>query len=170
MPHSRSLAPGNFRAVTGGPPTPEQFDALTQPTPVHLPAGGLLRRYWQPVVAVTELTEEHPIRPVQVLSERLVLFLDKTGRVGLMQDRCTHVSGPMILGHVEEAGIVCGFHGWTFDPDGNCWQPWYNRYLPVPWGKARAYPVQQHNGLYWAYLGPPPTPPWGHRDRLVSDP
>ena len=98
---------------------PEQPDIAAQPTTP--PGGESPGATWLPIAAVTDLTEEHPIRPVEVLSERLVLFLDKTGRVGLMQDRCTHVSGPMIQGYVDEAGIVCGLHGWTFDPAGNCW-------------------------------------------------
>lgn len=120
--------------------------------------GQLLRRYWHPIALLGDLTEGQPIKPIQVLSESLVLFRDREGRAGLMQERCTHVSGPMIYGFIDGPGIVCGFHGWTFDVEGNCWQRWYNRFLPVPWARARAYPVQEYGGLYWAYLGSSPAP------------
>jgi 5,5'-dehydrodivanillate O-demethylase len=41
--------------------------------------GGLLRRYWHPVAAVAEL-EDHPVKPVRLLGEDLVLYRDGGGR------------------------------------------------------------------------------------------
>jgi len=68
---------------------------------------------------------------------------------------------------VCEQGIVCGFHGWIFDTEGNCFSRWYNRFLRIPWGKAQAYPVQMYAGLYWAYLGPLPAPVLPRYDLLA---
>ena len=54
------------------------------------PAGELLRRYWLPVGVACELSAENPTQPVRILGETLVLFRDKRGRVGLLDDRCSH--------------------------------------------------------------------------------
>lgn len=49
------------------------------------PGGQLLRRYWQPVAAATELTDEKPIKKVKVLGEDLVVYRDKKGHYPLDQ-------------------------------------------------------------------------------------
>jgi 5,5'-dehydrodivanillate O-demethylase oxygenase subunit len=40
--------------------------------------GELLRRYWMPIAAVTEL-DDSPIKPVRLLGEDLVLYRDRSG-------------------------------------------------------------------------------------------
>ena len=69
--------------------TQEENDLLTQVGP-GTPGGELLRRYWHPVAVSAELTDEHPTRFVRILGEDLVLFRDKSGRVGLLADHCSH--------------------------------------------------------------------------------
>ncbi len=69
--------------------TREENEMLTRVGP-GTPAGDLLRRYWQPVAVAQELTEENPTKFVRILGEDLVLFRDKKGRVGLIDDRCPH--------------------------------------------------------------------------------
>jgi 5,5'-dehydrodivanillate O-demethylase len=124
------------------------------------PAGEMLRRYWFPISAAQELTEEKPTKFVRVLGEDLVLFRDKSGRVGLLEDRCSHRGASLSYGRVEERGISCAYHGWLYDIEGNCLEA-----PPEPTGskfclsvKHRAYPVQKLSGLFWAYLGPQPVP------------
>jgi 5,5'-dehydrodivanillate O-demethylase len=122
--------------------------------------GELLRRYWMPVGYVEELTDENPTRFVRIMGEDLVLWKDKSGNVGLMQDHCPHRGASMLYGRVEERGIACAYHGWLYDTQGNCLEtpaePADSKfYLTV---KATAYPVQKFIGMYWAYLGPLPAP------------
>jgi len=52
----------------------EQQDTLTRVGP-GTPMGELLRRYWYPVAAVSELTGT-PTRKVRLLGEDLVLYRD----------------------------------------------------------------------------------------------
>jgi 5,5'-dehydrodivanillate O-demethylase len=122
--------------------------------------GELLRRYWHPVAPVAELTEDQSTRFVRILGEDLVLFKDKSGNVGLIQDHCAHRGASLMYGRVEERGISCAYHGWLFNTEGNCLE------CPAePAGslfhltvKMRAYPVRKFIGMYWAYLGPLPAP------------
>ena len=139
--------------------TQEENDFLTSVGP-ETPAGQWHRRFWQPIAATDELTDESPTRFVRVLGEDLVLFKDKSGNVGLIQDHCVHRGASLLYGRVEERGIACAYHGWLYDTRGNCLEtpaePADSKfYLTV---KARAYPVQRFIGMYWAYLGPDPAP------------
>jgi 5,5'-dehydrodivanillate O-demethylase oxygenase subunit len=124
------------------------------------PCGELMRRYWQPVGLVPELTDETPTKFVRVLGEDLVLFRDKSGRVGLLADHCAHRGASLLYGRVEERGIACAYHGWLYDVNGNCLEcpaePADSHFCLTV--KQRAYPVQEYCGLYWAYLGPLPAP------------
>jgi 5,5'-dehydrodivanillate O-demethylase oxygenase subunit len=133
------------------------------------PAGELLRRYWYPVAFAQTLTEEQPTQYVRLLGEDLVLFRDRSGQVGLIQDHCAHRGASMLYGRVEERGIACAYHGWLYDNEGSCLEtpaePVGSMFhLTV---RMRAYPVRKLAGLYWAYLGPLPAPEIPRYDILV---
>jgi 5,5'-dehydrodivanillate O-demethylase oxygenase subunit len=139
--------------------TSEENERITRVGP-GTPGGELLRRYWQPICVAPELSAEQPTKFVRILGEDLVLFLDKRGNVGLIQDHCAHRGASLLYGRVEERGISCAYHGWLYDTVGDCLEtpaePADSKfYLTV---KMRAYPVQQYAGMYWAYLGPLPAP------------
>ena len=129
------------------------------------PAGELLRRYWMPVAVAEELTAEHPTKFVRLLGEDLVLFRDKTGRVGLLADHCSHRGASLLYGRVEERGISCAYHGWLYDCDGNILETPPERNDAIMNSvKHTAYPVQKLCGMYWAYIGPQPAPVIPHYD------
>jgi 5,5'-dehydrodivanillate O-demethylase oxygenase subunit len=139
--------------------TPEENELLTRIGPgTH--AGELFRRYWLPVGYPCELTDEQPTKFVRILGEDLVLFKDKAGKVGLIQDHCAHRGASMLYGRVEERGIACAYHGWLYDTEGNCLEtpaePADSQFHRTV--KMRAYPVQKYCGMYWTYMGPLPAP------------
>jgi 5,5'-dehydrodivanillate O-demethylase oxygenase subunit len=145
--------------------TEEENLKLTQVGP-GTPGGELLRRYWHPVAGLHLLTDEAPTAHVRLLGEDLVLFRDKSGRVGLLADHCSHRGASLLYGRVEERGIACAYHGWLYDTSGNCLETpaepeGSHFHLTV---KHQAYPVQKYLGLYWAYLGPVPVPPMRQLD------
>jgi 5,5'-dehydrodivanillate O-demethylase oxygenase subunit len=147
------------------PITREENEMLTRIGP-GTPAGELLRRYWHPVGLVQDLTDDNPTKFARILGEDLVLWKDKSGNVGLIQDHCPHRGASLLYGRVEERGIACAYHGWLYDTAGNCLEtpaePADSKfYLTV---KATAYPIKRHIGLYWAYLGPLPAPVIPHYD------
>lgn len=138
--------------------TAEQNRLLTQVGP-GTPGGELLRRYWHPIAVASELTPEEPTRFVRVLGENLVLFLDQSGRAGLVADRCPHRGASLLYGRVERRGIACAYHGWLIDCEGNVLETPAERGEGVRQTvRTTAYPVQQFIGFYWAYLGPSPAP------------
>jgi 5,5'-dehydrodivanillate O-demethylase len=133
------------------------------------PCGELLRRYWHPVAAAAELSEEKPIKAVKILGEELVVYRDKRGRHGLVGEHCPHRLASLAYGRVDDEGIRCPYHGWKFDSAGKCLeQP------AEPAGstfKDRiqhvAYPVETLGGLIFAYVGPEPKPLLPRWDVLV---
>ena len=66
--------------------TAEQNDELTQ-VAAGTPMGELLRRYWHPVAASAELLVR-PTKAVRLLGEDLVLYRDRSGTLGLIEERC----------------------------------------------------------------------------------
>src|SRR5215471_13343672 len=67
--------------------------------------GELLRRYWHPVAAAAELTEEKPIRAVKILGEELVVYRDKKGNFGLLGEHSPHRSASLAYGRVTKRGF-----------------------------------------------------------------
>jgi 5,5'-dehydrodivanillate O-demethylase len=133
------------------------------------PCGELLRRYWHPLAAAAELTNEKPIKAVKVLNEELVIYRDQSGRYGLVGEHCPHRLASLAYGRVDEEGIRCPYHGWKFDASGKCLeQP-----AEPPDSSFRdrikhvAYPVEYLGGLIYGYFGPPPAPLLPRWDVLV---
>ena len=139
--------------------TREENEALTRVGP-GTPAGQLLRRYWHPVAAVGELTQETPIKAVKLLGEELVVYRDEIGRYGLVGEHCPHRMASLAFGRVDQEGIRCAYHGWKFDASGRCLEqpaePEANRFRERV--RHTAYPVEKVGGLLFAYLGPEPKP------------
>jgi 5,5'-dehydrodivanillate O-demethylase len=138
----------------------EENQRLSQVGP-DTPGGKLLRRYWQPVAATVALKDRPTLR-VRIMGEDLVLYRDRSGAYGLVQERCPHRSASLALGIPEENGLRCRYHGWLFSKTGSCLeQPFedkagsgnYKNHIRVT-----AYPVQELGGLLFAYLGPDPAP------------
>ena len=115
-----------------------------------------------PVLLSRELPEPDgpPVR-VTVLGEELVAFRDTSGRVGLVDRRCSHRGADLFFGRNEECGLRCVYHGWKFDADGQCVDiPTMARDEGL---RARvgltAYPTRERGEIVWAYLGPPEHEP-----------
>ena len=136
----------------------EQNRMLTEVGP-GTPGGELLRRYWHPIAVAQELTPEEPTKFVRVLGENLVLFLDKSGRAGLIADRCPHRGASLSCGMTDGPNLRCAYHGFMFDHDGKCLEtPTESTTKLRDRLKITAYRAQEQGGLIWAYMGPQPAP------------
>jgi phenylpropionate dioxygenase-like ring-hydroxylating dioxygenase large terminal subunit len=135
------------------------FDKELTEVGAGTPCGELMRRYWHPI-AVSAKVAMRP-QKVTLLGEELILFRDGYGRPGLLTPRCAHRGASLYYGKVEEGGIRCCYHGWSFDVRGRCLdQPCepvdstYRERIRQPW-----YPVEDLYGLVFAYMGPPEKKP-----------
>lgn len=135
---------------------------LLSETGAETPMGQLMRRYWHPVGAESELAKK-PKKPVRLMGEDLVLYRDRSGRYGLVGRHCPHRRADLRFGFVEDCGLRCSYHGWLFDHTGACLaQPFEDTADPGSnfrdKVRIKAYPVAAKAGLLWAYLGPEPAP------------
>lgn len=134
------------------------------------PCGEMLRRYWQPVLASQNVTNRP--QKVRLLGEDLIVFRDGSGRPGLLYPHCMHRGTSLFYGHVEDDGIRCCYHGWKFGVDGHCIEQPCEPEGTTPRAQHRQpwYPVRDHYGLVWAYMGPPDKMPllprFDHMDTL----
>jgi len=148
--------------------TTEENATFTQVGPETV-MGRLLRWYWHPIAAVSQL-DENPVQPVKILGDSLVLYRDRSGKLGLVSDTCAHRRVNLVFGIPEEDGLRCPYHGWLYDGTGQC--------LAMPAEPADstfpsrvkivAYPVQELGGLVFAYLGPEPAPLLPNWDIMVA--
>ena len=126
------------------------------------PMGQLMREYWVPALASTELPgpDCDPVR-VRLLGENLIAFRDSGGRVGLLAHSCPHRGASLFFGRNEENGLRCVYHGWKFDLAGACVdmpsEPAESNFKDKV--RATAYPCLERGGVVWAYLGPRKAPP-----------
>src|SRR5207244_11176721 len=70
------------------------------------PMGELMRRYWHPIAASVEL-DENPVKKVRLLCEDLVLYRDRSGHLGLIDEPCPHRRGARGYGLPGAAGVRC---------------------------------------------------------------
>ncbi len=139
--------------------TPQENDELTQVGP-GTPMGDVLRHYWYPVAFVREL-DEFPVKEVRLLGENWALFKTPSGEYGIVDERCPHRGASLTYGIVEDAGLRCGYHGWLFNPSGECVE-----ILAEPDSSAkfragcgvRSGSAQALGGMVWAYVGDGPAP------------
>jgi len=124
-----------------------------------------LRRCWQPVARLQDLTQG-PQRAV-LLGEALAVFLTESGKAAVVADRCAHRGASLSMGKVAGESIQCPYHGWEWaGGDGACTRiPSLPDQGQIP-PRARipAFPVHEQWGLVWTVLeeplDDPPTLPW----------
>lgn len=146
---------------------PVPVDEARATTPGSL-GGELLRSYWHPFAAAQEVADRGVV-PIRIMSEDLVAFRTGSGEFGLVQRHCAHRGADLVYGLVGEKDIRCSYHGWCFDAGGRCTSQPFEDETSGPSERFRetaqllAYPVVEHAGLLWCYMGSgeaPQLPNW----------
>jgi nitrite reductase/ring-hydroxylating ferredoxin subunit len=134
----------------------EQNELLTD-TDLGTPMGDLVRRYWIPALLSEEIPRpDCPPVQVRILGEELVAFRDSQGKVGLLDEHCSHRGTSLLYGRNEGCGLRCIYHGWKYDVEGKVLE------TPAePQGsdfkakiRHKAYPTKEAAGIVFAYMGP----------------
>jgi phthalate 4,5-dioxygenase len=120
------------------------------------PLGNLMRRYWVPALLSAEIPDAvGPPVQVRILGEELVAFRDSQGRIGLLDEHCSHRGTSLFYGRNEECGLRCIYHGWKYDVDGKVLETpaepvssTFHERVQHP-----SYPTYEVNGIVFAYLG-----------------
>lgn len=124
----------------------------------------LVRNHWY-VAAASEEVTRRPIRRT-ILEQDIVLYRGEDGKPIALQNRCAHRSYPLHLGELNGDRIVCGYHGFEYDPDGRC------AHVPAlgagqPRTQVQSYPVEEIGPFLWIWTGDPQNVDHG---KLVKQP
>jgi phenylpropionate dioxygenase-like ring-hydroxylating dioxygenase large terminal subunit len=103
----------------------------------------------------------------RLLDTPVVLYRRGDGEVVAMEDRCVHRAYPLSEGRLEGDRVVCGYHGFTYDPDGRCVAVPSQENVPTG-ACVRTFPVREQPPFVWIWLGnpgaaalrEPPRTPW----------
>jgi vanillate O-demethylase monooxygenase subunit len=103
----------------------------------------------------------------RILNKPVVLYRRASGAVVAMEDRCVHRAYPLSAGRRDGDRVVCGYHGFSYDPDG-CLADVPSQENVPPGARVRTYPVNEQSPFVWIWLGdqgaaalrPPPRVPW----------
>ena len=109
-----------------------------------------LRNMWYVGAWSHEVTQT----PLQrwMLDEPLVFYRTDAGDAVALDDRCPHRFAPLSTGRVVGDALECGYHGFTFNSDGNC------THMPGM-DKApqkvcvRSYPTAEKWGWIFVWMG-----------------
>ena len=109
---------------------------------------------WHVVARVEDVPEGRPVA-VRLLDEDLVLW--RVGeRVHAWRDVCLHRGAKLSLGRVEQCALVCPYHGWTYNEEGQCIRfPAHPEQKPPARAHAITCRVKQRYGWVWVSPGEP---------------
>lgn len=116
------------------------------------PNAPYIRNSWY-IAGWTNQLEDKPVART-IMGEPVVLFRDADGTAGALEDRCCHRGAPLTEGVMAPEGLQCGYHGLTFDINGNCT---VNPGEPIDSDRlrVRSYPIVERQQFIWIWMGDP---------------
>lgn len=137
---------------------------------------GIHPDYWYPVGWARQFPAGQ-VKPVTVWQQPMAVYRDETGQLHALEDACPHKGVELHKGQVSDRHLLCPYHGWEFDGNGECVRiPYIPPTAKLPCAKARSYPVREQYGLVWVFPGnpelahqcdPPQVPEYGNNDWLM---
>jgi phenylpropionate dioxygenase-like ring-hydroxylating dioxygenase large terminal subunit len=109
-----------------------------------------LRNTWYALARREEIGEA--LSAFQVLGERIVAYRKADGSTVALEDACPHRKLPLSMGKRQGDGIMCGYHGLTFDGTGSCVAAPTQGKIPST-ARVRSYPTADRWGLVWIWMG-----------------
>lgn len=89
-----------------------------------------------------------------LLGKRVVLFRTVDGRAVALDDRCAHRSYPLSQGELDGDDVICGYHGFRYDAQGDCIEVPAMAKCPRSIG-VRNYPLVERGPILWIWMGDP---------------
>jgi phenylpropionate dioxygenase-like ring-hydroxylating dioxygenase large terminal subunit len=109
--------------------------------------------HWYPVLESRELGRK-PLA-CERLGQTRVFWRGADGLPHAQPDRCPHLGASLGGGTVSGDRLVCPFHGFEFDAEGQCRHvPALGRAGKIPKGMAlRSFPLREAHGMIWLWHG-----------------
>lgn len=120
---------------------------------------------WYVAAFSTDVKRE--LMPRTLLGKRIVLYRTQAGTPVAMNDRCVHRSFPLSKSTLDGDTIVCNYHGFRYNEQGDLVEVPSQKACPSGVG-IRTYPLVERGQLLWIWMGEPsladelriPDQPW----------
>ncbi len=113
---------------------------------------GKLRESWYAAGLSEDIKLDQPYRAV-IYEIPLVIWRSQKGLAAFV-DSCMHRNAPLSEGKIVNDGLVCPYHGWTYDQSGACSKiPSEGPHFTVPKVKLKSFAVRESGGLVWVWMG-----------------
>lgn len=110
----------------------------------------LIKNCWYVAALGSEVTRD--LQERTLLGKTLLMYRTLDGAPVFMQNRCVHRSFPLSKGRLDGDQVVCGYHGMTYNPQGNCvFMPSLAK-APTH-ARLQSYPVFEQGPLIWIWMG-----------------
>ncbi|MCY7282837.1 MAG: Rieske (2Fe-2S) protein, partial [Cyanobacteria bacterium CAN_BIN43] len=80
---------------------------------------GINPNHWYPV-AWAEQLKVGQVMPVTVWQQAIAVYRNAEGQAFALEDACPHKGIELHKGEVAGNCLVCPYHGWEFNSDGQC--------------------------------------------------
>jgi phenylpropionate dioxygenase-like ring-hydroxylating dioxygenase large terminal subunit len=109
---------------------------------------------WHVVAYAPDLKESKPMA-VRLLEEDIVLW--RVGdKIHAWRDLCLHRGTRLSLGKVEDETLICPYHGWTYNVEGQCIRfPAHPDQVPPAKARVTVYQAQEKYNWIWVTPGNP---------------
>jgi phenylpropionate dioxygenase-like ring-hydroxylating dioxygenase large terminal subunit len=107
---------------------------------------------WHVVAYAPDLKEGSPMA-VRLLEEDIVLW--RVGdKIHAWRDLCLHRGTRLSLGKVEDETLICPYHGWTYNGEGQCVRfPAHPDQAPPARARVKVYQAKEKYNWIWVTLG-----------------
>lgn len=116
----------------------------------------MLLNNWYVAAAAKDVSEK-PMS-VRMLGADFLLYRNAAGEIVCLSDVCCHRGAALSAGKIINDCVQCPYHGWEFNPTGQCVKiPALGADVTPP-KRARidSYPVREKFGWAWVFLGDAP--------------
>jgi phenylpropionate dioxygenase-like ring-hydroxylating dioxygenase large terminal subunit len=90
-----------------------------------------------------------------LLNEPILFGRTRSGQCFALRDICPHRAVPLSCGRFDGVQVECAYHGWRFDPAGQCTAiPALTEDQTLDFDRfgVKSYPVQEVQGNLWIYM------------------
>jgi phenylpropionate dioxygenase-like ring-hydroxylating dioxygenase large terminal subunit len=87
-----------------------------------------------------------------ILDEPVVFYRTEVGKAVALEGRCAHRHFPLSQSKLQGDNIECGYHGFTYGPDGACVRIPAQEKIPAAC-RIKAYPLVERWDWLWIWMG-----------------
>lgn len=95
---------------------------------------------------------------VNACGKSLVLWRTESGELQCIDNFCRHMGAKLSIGEIKDDSVVCAFHHWAWNGQGECTGIEYCDMIP-PKAKTEQFPVVEKNGLVFLWYCPEGSAP-----------